>query len=319
MNQILRSTQFVIKNSKYVVIDRGAVKQAAKNFSFKSFKHWLLASPVVLPKLPDNELLHFLLLLNSLSFCYWSEPKWTVMYRNQTLDGAWAMIAVLVRAVNRDCSFLDFKKLYLMSDEEVTRLFRGNTDIPMLRERIEILKEITSQLVRKYNGQFFNVISQAHSAKELLETIIQVFPSFDDVSLYKGETIYFYKRAQLLVADIHHLFKLRNKLLVRDIDKLTACADYKLPAVLRKMNILKYSSALKQKIDNKIELTQGSEEEIEVRATTIWAVEYLRHELCKLHPQKNINAHEINDYLWLLSQNKNNYQAPYHLTKTIYY
>ena len=45
------------------------------------------------------------------------------------------------------------------------------------------------------------------------------------------------------------------------------------------MGILEYSPALASKIDEKVELTCGSEEELEIRACTIVAVERLQKAL----------------------------------------
>ena len=104
---------------------------------------------------------------------------------------------------------------------------------------------------------------------------------------------------------------------LKNIDKLTACADYKLPQMLRKFGILSYSLELSKKVDNKREIEQGSKEEVEIRANTIWAVELIKKELEKKIPE--INSLHINDYLWLLSQDKSFKCKPYHLVRTTFY
>ena len=57
---------------------------------------------------------------------------------------------------------------------------------------------------------------------------------------------------------------------------------------------------------------KDSEEEVEIRANTIWANELIKKELKKKIP--NINSIHVNDHLWLLGQCK-----PYHLTRTTAY
>jgi hypothetical protein len=57
-------------------------------------------------------------------------------------------------------------------------------------------------------------------------------------------------------------------------------ADYVVPAVLRHWGILEYSSALAASVDGQSEIAAGSEEEVEIRACTITAVEQLRETLC---------------------------------------
>lgn len=53
-------------------------------------------------------------------------------------------------------------------------------------------------------------------------------------------------------------------------------ADYIVPAVLRQLGVLKYSSTLANIIDANNEIGSGSEEEVELRACSIYAVEKMR-------------------------------------------
>ena len=50
-------------------------------------------------------------------------------------------------------------------------------------------------------------------------------------------------------------------------------ADYRVPQILRQLEILTYAETLSNKIDNSIELPYSCEEEIEIRAATVIAVE----------------------------------------------
>ncbi|MBI5345708.1 MAG: hypothetical protein HZB76_00980 [Chlamydiae bacterium] len=135
--------------------------------------------------------------------------------------------------------------------------------------------------------------------------------SFSDTAKYKGKDVCFYKRAQLLVADIYQIF---GGLI--NMDQITACADYKLPLILRSLGILEYSSALAEKIDSKMEIPKSSHEETEIRANTIWAVEFIKEEVKKRSPQ--IMSFQINDNLWNATQG-NNGNNLYHRTRTTAY
>lgn len=53
-------------------------------------------------------------------------------------------------------------------------------------------------------------------------------------------------------------------------------ADYRVPVVLRERGILVYAPALAAAVDGKQTLAPGSDEEVEIRAGTIVAVERLR-------------------------------------------
>jgi hypothetical protein len=102
-----------------------------------------------------------------------------------------------------------------------------------------------------------------------------------------------------------------------NIVDLTACADYKLPQMLRKYGILEYAKELSEKIDNNTELLAGSEEEVEIRANTVWAIELVRSGF--QDRGIDISAMDINDHLWLLTQKKYPDDKPYHLVRTTSY
>lgn len=53
-------------------------------------------------------------------------------------------------------------------------------------------------------------------------------------------------------------------------------ADYIVPAVLQQLGVLKYSSTLAKLIEANNEIDSGSEEEVELRACSIYAVEKMK-------------------------------------------
>jgi hypothetical protein len=97
-----------------------------------------------------------------------------------------------------------------------------------------------------------------------------------------------------------------------DIGMLTACADYKIPQVLQKLRILEYSKGLSQKIYNRNEIIKGSEEEIEIRANTIFVIDIIANIL-------GISANAANDFVWLLGQQESFDDNTNHRTRTTAY
>jgi hypothetical protein len=81
------------------------------------------------------------------------------------------------------------------------------------------------------------------------------------------------------VADIWGAFKGLDLGEFKDIASITMFADYVVPAVLRHWGILTCSPTLATVLDTSQELTPGSEEEVEIRACSITAVEWLREYL----------------------------------------
>ena len=72
------------------------------------------------------------------------------------------------------------------------------------------------------------------------------FPRFHDVADWQGQEVRFWKLAQLAVWFLE--VTLPGGLAFRDLDRLTAFADYIVPAGMRAMGILRYSDELDRAI-----------------------------------------------------------------------
>ena len=293
-NKVLETTRKVIEKSKHVSIDLDRAREFAHNLSNKDITPWLAQCPIDLSELNEKDKISFLFVFNSLSFCYWGNPKWAVNYHNKDYDrGTWSMIAALKRAIEEGIPILDSGYLSKMNLRDLESILRANTQIPLIKKRLASLNQLGRVTINKYNGSFRNIISSSdNNAVNLTDKITNDFDLFRDYTFYNGKKVYFNKRAQLLASDIA-----RVDPVVKDSDKLTACADYKLPLILREHDILKYDIRLRNKVDNDIELSSDSEEVTEIRANTIWAVEAIKDELRKKMPE--ITSIGINDYLWL--------------------
>lgn len=114
------------------------------------------------------------------------------------------------------------------------------------------------------------------SAVKLVALITNHFPGFRDHTIYKGRQVFLYKRAQILVADLWGAFKGEGYGEFNDIGSITIFADYIVPAVLQQLGVLRYSSALARIIEANMEICSGSEEEVELRACSVYAVEKIR-------------------------------------------
>ena len=317
-NQILESIKEVVQLSKFVKIKKENIEAFCEKFQPQDVQYWMKASPFDLSDFTDREKLNFLFVFNSLNFCYWGKPKWTIEYQGELYDGAWGLIGCLRKAIDRGIPILQAKYLSKIKKEDLEKILKGNTIIPLFEERLKILRENGKILEQKYKGEFANVIKKAKKdALKLLQILVSDFPSFNDFAAYKGKRVFFHKRAQLLISNVYRVFRGKSYGNLNNIDHLTAFADYKIPQVLRKLGILEYTSELTSKIDNKIPIPAGSEQEIEIRASTIWTIEMIKE---KLKPKiQTIKSFDIDSYLWLLGQNKSSDDKPYHLTQTIFY
>lgn len=67
---------------------------------------------------------------------------------------------------------------------------------------------------------------------------------------FKGKRVSFYKRAQILVADLWGIMEARGEGDIISIDWLTMFADYRVPQALVYFGALRYSDALMQALKN---------------------------------------------------------------------
>ena len=298
----------VLTNLEYVHIDLQKVQEVGEKLANVNMHHWLTTAPFDLPQLPETQRIGSLFFLDAISFSYWGEPKWEVEYNGSVYDGAYAMIASIGRALEKGTPLYDPNFIAHMRREDLETLLRGNVEIPLLDQRLHILHEIGQRTCVDYHADFRYVMEKAKgNAVTLVDLLATSFPCFEDAVQFHSHTVYFRKRAQLLAADIAHVFGLDS------VENLTACADYKLPQVLRRYGILKYAPALEQKIRERKDILSRSREEVEIRATTIQAVELLKG-VCNTH-----TSIQINDYLWLEGQRKLVTDEPYHRTRTTAY
>jgi hypothetical protein len=102
-----------------------------------------------------------------------------------------------------------------------------------------------------------------------------------------------------------------------DIGSLTMFADYRVPQLLREMQIMRYTPALAAAIDAKEEIPFGSKEEVEIRACTVIAVERLQKAL--LTKGITLLAIELDWLLWQRGEESKDRISPHHRTLTIFY
>lgn len=323
---VLESTSLVVEQARWVAIDRKSVRDAAATLAQRSAP--LPAWPADLHPAGRNEseTANLTLVLDALNFCFWSipgsdKPRWRVHYNGQTYDGYWALAVALRRAVERGVPLADAGYLSRIDEADVAGILSGESGgeaIPLLRARFEHLREVGQVLERRWNGTFLTPIRHAAgSAPDLVRQVIDALPSFDDTAIYRGRQVRFYKRAQILVADLFGAFGGRGPGFFHDMETLTAFADYKVPQVLRRFGVLEYDPRLAGGIQRYELLDPGSDPEVEIRAATVWGVELIRQELAARG--RDVPAYEIDWLLWDAGQSLPARTEPYHRTLTVYY
>ena len=306
LSKIKESTKFVSNNSKYVRINYEKIDEILANGEFNDIRYWLDTNPFGLLDMNYREIINFLLLYHTIGdFCFWGDPKWEIDSEVGKLDGSYAIMYILI---NRFKNNNDFN----MSYEDFADMLKGNVEIPLLKERYNCLVEMNSYL-DSIGRDFYDEIKDIKVDIELLDYIVSNFSYFKDESTYEGEIIYFYKRAQLIVSDILHVRKMLENIQV-DYSNLLGCADYKIPQVMNSLGMLDYDYNLEYKLATRVEIEEGDPMEVEIRADDLVVIDYIYEKL-----DGKVCRMDINDYIWLLGQDKSKINKNYHRTKTIHY
>lgn len=306
LNRIKESSKYVSDNSKYVKINYEKIDEIIDGGEFNAIRYWLDTNPFNILDMNYRDIVNFLLLYHTIGdYCFWGDPKWEIDTEVGKLDGSYAIMYILI---NRFRNNNDMN----MSYEEFADMLKGNVEIPLLKERYNCLVEM-NKYSDSIGKDFYDEIKDLKVDIDLLDYVVSTFSYFKDETNYNGVNVYFYKRAQLLVSDVLHVRKMLENIEV-DYSNLMGCADYKIPQVMNALGMLEYEYDLEYKLARKEELEEDSIEEIEIRANDLVVIDYiyekLNREVCRM---------DINDYIWLLGQDKSKINKNYHRTRTIRY
>ncbi len=308
LDKIKYTCQYVIDNSEFVKINYNELDKFIKKIDCNNLKNWLTYNPYNLLELDIETIVNFLLIFESIDYSFWGQPKWKVETNEGIKDGSDALLYVMLKYV-KETKNTDFSN---MSLDRFKELLKGNIDIPLLEERYNTVCKISEIVNKKMDGSFYKFIKNITSDVELFNIITTNFESFRDERVYNEKIIYFYKLAQLLTSDILHIREALEKICV-DYSHLIGCADYKIPQTLRALGIIEYNKELSNIIDEKKEIAVSSKYEVEIRASQMVVIDYIKSKLY------NVNSIDINDFLFTYSKKVKEIVKPYHLCRNTNY
>lgn len=295
----LEQIEYVVNNAQYVKLNTEKLNRWINSLEddfcyehcFKKYKSYFT----------EKEIILLVFMIESMNFCFWKEPIF--IYKNNRKS--MAMFELFIEAVLNNKKLLNLEYLKNLTYNDLISIFRieeGN-----LKNRYNSLM----YTVNKINNTeiFYKDLFNIKTTDELYKYITS-FENFNDISIYKGKEIYFYKRATLLVSDLFELSDtIKNN--IRNIDTVLGCADYVIPRGLHKEGILEYDKSLEYMIDNYIEIKKDSEYEVEIRAFTLYVIEYVKNKI-----NNNINSARWDNIIWNNFHSKNGIS---HRTDTIFY
>ena len=256
-----------------------------------------LPFPVPAESLPD-----FVLVASCLNFAFTdfaTRERWELVLDGRTYADADGLHAALWRA---GPEILHGEWLARVSVDRLRGILPG---LQLLEERAALLRECGEALLERWDGRFANVVASVTDVDSYLRLLTTEFPRFDDVP--------FWKLAQLSA----WILQIEGAAHWPDLDRLTAFADYIVPAALRALGVTRYSDELARTIDSWTPIDAGSPWEVEIRAAAVWACHLLARAVNERRPPElRVVDAQIDARLWLPFHAG---PVPHHLTRTIYY
>ena len=216
---------------------------------------------------------------------------------------------------------LSAEALKQLTPQDCTMIFEQDPDSKPVGELMQLfakaLNDLGGYVQEDFNGSFRELIKTADASAERLMQLLIRMPYFDDVHLYDQIEVPFFKRAQLVAADLSLAFEGQGLGRFDDLKNLTIFADNLVPHVLRVDNILIYPEVLISHIDAGKLIPAGSVEEIEIRACALHAVEGLKAALNATGHA--VTAMELDFLLWNRGQQRAYKSIARHRTRTVFY
>lgn len=214
------------------------------------------------------------------------------------------------------------EQLSQITPDDCAALFHQDRSDPAIDELMTLFakawNDLGDDLFARYDGRFGPLVEVAgHSAAQLV-SLMAAQPFFRDVSSYHSIDVPFYKRSQLLASDLSLALNGHGLGQFDDLDDLTIFADNLVPHVLRLEGILKYSPSLLQAIEAEHLIPAGADEEIEIRACCVHAVELMIE--AAADAGVTWTARDVDQVLWHQGQlPRYKKQGKRHRTRTVFY
>ena len=320
-SEVLSSVSKAVDQLEYLSINKDSIESVADWLAYEEFPFPINAAA----KDDADDFIRATMFMNTLNFAFTDFDKcikYEINEEGRILSDSEAMYFQVNNAISSGIKLIEGNVMASITLKQLETIFVGNIEMPMLKERVEILNEVGQKLVDDYEGDWINFINNGpkklySNGKGLIERLIIEFPRFDDSSQFKGSNVKFYKLAQLAFWVIHAELSGSNYFKIEDMNSMTAFADYIIPVALNLKKITTYTPQLDQKIKSGELIERNSNEEIEIRIASIYTTALLTESINEKRPEgKAIIIPQLDYRLW------KNYHAthyPHHLTYTTMY
>ena len=101
LEKIKTSCNYVAKNSKYVAINYDVLNEYIKTIDMRKIKFWLSSNPYNLFDMNIDKIINFMLIFESIDYCFWGQPKWTIETIEGKKSGSDALLYALLNHVKK--------------------------------------------------------------------------------------------------------------------------------------------------------------------------------------------------------------------------
>ncbi|MEE3325991.1 MAG: queuosine salvage family protein [Myxococcota bacterium] len=265
----------------------------------------------------DEATLSFVLCLDAINFGSGWFPE---LQKRNGLSG-YLSLAGALREHFEEGGVLTAGALRAMTAADCAGILEQSSPTPAVWELMHLFarswNDLGALLEDEFGGSCFALVDSAeHHSANLVECLVQM-PLYQDRVSYRGRQVPFYKRAQITCADLAMAFDGRGPGRFDDLDQLTLFADNLVPHVLRMEGVLVYRPDLLIRIEAGELIEAGSEEEVEIRAVGLHAVEVLSQAMAG--QPGALLPYQIDQCLWEYGQSKAIKSRPRHRTRCTFY
>ncbi|HEX5762670.1 MAG TPA: queuosine salvage family protein [Solirubrobacterales bacterium] len=195
---------------------------------------------------------------------------WWPTIRKRPGQSGYGTIAAGVTERFRERGAWAAAELSELTPAEIAAVVGQDLGHPLLDDFAAALRDVGQRVRDEHGGSFLALPGAAGGSAPALAGLLAEWRAFGDASSYEGRPVPFFKRAQLVAADLD-----RFVTPLAAVDRLTAFADNLVPHVLRVDGLLGLDPQLAARIEAGELLEHGSPEEVELRACAVHAVELL--------------------------------------------
>jgi hypothetical protein len=181
------------------------------------------------------------------------------------------------------------QELTTVNRAEIAQALGQDPDHVLMGHFERHLRELGQKVTDEHGGAFLMLARFGGDSVEALATELATWDTWYDISPYPSGQVPFFKRAQIAAADLALVGLARAE----DLERLTLFSDNLVPHVLRIDGVLEFDEDLVRRIDAGQLLEHDSQEEVEIRACALHAVELI----VAAHPEPT-TATAIDNVLW---------------------